>query len=392
MPALQEPPRVVVIGSGIGGSASSLLLSHVGLPVTLLEKNVHLGGTCAGYEKQGFHIDFSTHVFSRGSKGPFGAVLRRTGHDGALEFLQNKNIAEFRYPARDGSGGIERIPFPSQVYRWPMMGTAMARAMNLGPRDMLAGVRMMTDLMTMSDAKMATWLDRSVTDYTAQFSGNPRLVGVLNYLLTLFFVIPTAETSAGEAIYCFQRMMRDNSLGYPRGGSKTIPTTYARLAEANGAKVHTRAGVEKILVDDGAVRGVKLADDPSKWEDVALDTARSVLPRLDKHTVFIDRTSKHWMEHWLGKEYGPVISAAQTPDQVGKNRPSVATPVRGLYLTGDSAGGRGIGTELAADSTMECAERILADIGRTNPDARRTDRYKRPPLAGLAANSLGLAR
>lgn len=525
MPAEQGPPRVVVIGSGIGGTASTLLLSHAGLPVTLLEKNVHLGGTCAGYEKQGFHIDFSTHVFSRGAKGPLGEVLRRTGHDGAIEFLRTKDIAEFRYPARDGSGGVERIPFPSQVHRWPMMGIGMARAMGLGPRDMLAGARMITDLMTMSDAKMATWLDRSVTDYTAEFSDNPRLVGVLNYLLTLFFVIPTAETSAGEAIYCFQRMMRDNSLGYPRGGSKTIPTTYARLAEGNGAQVHTRAAVEKILVEEGAVRGVKLtdgsvidadivisnsslrttaldlcepgslpdsyldlarriknslgsvqlkialdrklvdapilfgghgngidlfnlkadsfpnafadmragrlprqvgfycpvttnfdpelappghqlltfllgapaadvelADDPSKWEDVALDTARSVVPDLDKHTVFIDRTSTHWMEHWLGKEYGPVISTAQTPDQVGKNRPSVATPVRGLYLAGDSAGGRGIGTELAADSAMECAERILADLGRTIPDAWRTDRYKQPWLTGLAANALQLSR
>jgi hypothetical protein len=32
------------------------------------------------------------------------------------------------------------------------------------------------------------------------------------------------------------------------------------------------------------------------------------------------------MEHWLGKQYGPAISTAQTPDQVGTRRPSVATP------------------------------------------------------------------
>jgi len=37
---------------GIGGTASTLLLSHAELAVTLLEKNTLLGGACAGYEKQ----------------------------------------------------------------------------------------------------------------------------------------------------------------------------------------------------------------------------------------------------------------------------------------------------------------------------------------------------
>jgi phytoene dehydrogenase-like protein len=520
-PLNEANPRVVVIGSGIGGTASTLLLSHAGLAVTLLEKNTQLGGACAGYEKQGFHIDFSTHSFSRGPKGPLGEVLRRTGHDGAIEFLRTHDIAEFRYPARDGSGRVERIPFPAQAHRWPGMAIGLAKAMGLGPLDLIAGARLITDLMRMSDTRMATWTARSVPDYTGQFSQNPRLVGALNYLLTLFFVIPPADTSAGEAIYCFQRMMRDNALSYPRGGSKTIPTTYCRLAEQNGAQIRTRSGVSKILIEDGTVRGVALEDgsvipadivistssirttaldlcepgslpqdyverarnikgslsgvqlkialnkklvdagilfgghghgkdlfnverddfpnafqqliqgrlpdqmgfycpvttnfDPSlappghqlltfligapatdvelkdaapQWEEAALNTVRDIVPGLDEHTVFIDRTTTHWLEHWLGKKYGPAISTAQTPGQVGTHRPSVATAVRGLYLAGDSAGGRGIGTELAADSAMECAERILTDLGRPTPAAWRSDRYRQPPLSRLLGNTL----
>lgn len=84
--------------------------------------------------------------------------------------------------------------------------------------------------------------------------------------------------------------------------------------------------------------------------------------------------STWWMEHWLGKEYGPAISTAQTPDQVGDKRPSVVTPVRGLNLAGDGAGGRGVGTELAADSAMECAETIIAALGRRLPPQWRTNR------------------
>ena len=54
--------RAVVVGSGIGGSAATLLLANAGIPVTLVEKNRRLGGSCSGYDKQGFHVDIGTHM------------------------------------------------------------------------------------------------------------------------------------------------------------------------------------------------------------------------------------------------------------------------------------------------------------------------------------------
>jgi prolycopene isomerase len=42
----------------------------------------------------------------------------------------------------------------------------------------------------------------------------------------------------------------------------------------------------------------------------------------------------------------------------------VRTPLAGLYVCGDAAGGRGIGTELAAASAMECVDALLADLNR----------------------------
>ena len=104
---------------------------------------------------------------------------------------------------------------------------------------------------------------------------------------------------------------------------------------------------------------IELSSAPAEWEDATLNTMRKIVPGLDDEVLFIDRTTTSWMAHWIGKEYGPAISTAQTPDQVGVNRPSITIPIKGLYLAGDGAGGRGVGTELAADSAMECAERAL---------------------------------
>src|SRR5688572_28346599 len=95
-----------------------------------------------------------------------------------------------------------------------------------------------------------------------------------------------------------------------------------------------------------------------------LKTIRRIDPGLDDHLVFVDTFGVDFIEKWIGKEFGPAVSTGQTPDQVGRRRPSVRTPVRGLYLAGCNAGARGVGTELAASSAMECADAVLRDLDR----------------------------
>jgi prolycopene isomerase len=47
---------------------------------------------------------------------------------------------------------------------------------------------------------------------------------------------------------------------------------------------------------------------------------------------------------------------------VAGDRPAIRSPIPGLYFAGDGAGARGIGTELAAQSAIECAEIIENDF------------------------------
>ncbi|MGW6728035.1 oxygenase MpaB family protein [Nocardia sp. NPDC055029] len=521
-----DRPHAIVIGAGIGGTALTALLAHAGLRVTLLEKNRHLGCACAGYEKQGFSIDFGTHMFTRGERGPLGQVLTRVGRPGAIEFRTTRDIAEIRWPAAGGPAPYSSVPLPSRIHRYPMFAARMVREMGLTPVEVAQTVRMMTRLLTISDEEADRWLHRDVTEFIAQYTRNPRLATIFCFLLGLYFVIEPQRVSAGEAIYCFKRMILDNNLSYPKGGSSAIPETYCRIATEHGAEIRTNAEVKRIVSKDGSARGVELADgtvldadmvistssvrstalylcepgalpqqyveaakaikgsviavqakfaldrklvdtgcliggfgesgdllhadadllnsamadvyggripdallfycpvpsnfdpdlappghqlltacavapttdvqlqDPARrWEEAIHDKLRRIVPGLDAHTLFVDRTTTHWMEHWNGKEFGPAISTAQTPDQVGRYRPSVDTPIDGLYLAGCGAGGRGVGTELAADSAMECAERILADLRRTQPLSWNTRRHAAPTLAGsLGSAALRVAR
>ena len=495
-------PRAIVIGSGIGGAAATLLLADAGIPTTLLEKNRRIGGSCSGYDKQGFHIDIGTHMFCRGPKGPLGDVLRRVNEDGAIEFRRTRDIAELRFPERadmklPSKDGVVRIPVPASVARMPRFAFEVARALGMSLSDAVRAARLFAHILTMGEDEIAAWNGRTIEDFLAPYVDHAPTIGIFGFLLGLYFILPYWEVSAGEAIWSFQQMARDNFLSYPRGGSIAIPSTYVSLAQARGAEVRTDAGVKRIVVREGRACGVELGDgtfvpgnviistsslrttvlhlvgpaafpaeyvdrvkalrgsyiavqakiglrrklvdagaivggvgetvdllgvstadlkemfasvtrgevppivpfycpvptnfdaalappghqlltvcavaptsdvalrDPGPaWEEAMLRTIRRVVPGLDEEALFIDRFSVEFIERWIGKEFGPAVSTAQTPDQVGPRRPPVYAPVRGLYFAGCNAGARGVGTELAAASAIECVDRILADLGR----------------------------
>ena len=486
--------RAVIIGSGIGGSAAAMLLAHAGIQTTLVEKNRRVGGSCSGYEKQGFHVDIGTHMFCRGDKGPLGDVLRRVGEGGAIDFRRTTDIAELRF-AREHE--LVSVAVPAELHRMPRFAWRLARAMQLPPIEAIRAARLFTRILTMSDAEVEAWDHRTLDEFVGQYTDHGPTLGVFGFLLGLYFILPFWQVSAGEALHCFRAMAYDNNLSYPRGGSIAIPSTYVKLAERFGADVRVGTGVKRIDVHAGQVRAVELEDgtllpasivvstsslrttvlrlvgashfpesyvdrvkrikgsyiavqakiglkkklvapgaicggvgdqvdmvsmsqtdlrrmfaaltegrvppivpfycpvptnfdeslappghqlltacavaptsdvaldDPAPaWEDAMMRALGRVVPGLEENAVFVDRFSVAFIEKWIGKEFGPAVSTAQTPDQVGKNRPAVFAPIRGLYYAGCNAGARGVGTELAAASAMECVDRILFDIGR----------------------------
>src|ERR1700733_12576645 len=154
--------RAIVIGSGIGGSALTLLLADAGIPTILLEKNRRIGGSCSGYDKQGFHIDIGTHMFCRGPKGPLGDVLRRAGEDGAIDFRRTRDIAEIRFPAKKDEPRAVRVP--AELWRMPRFAFELARELRLSPREAARAARLFTHILTMSDDEVAGWDDRTIED------------------------------------------------------------------------------------------------------------------------------------------------------------------------------------------------------------------------------------
>ena len=77
-----------------------------------------------------------------------------------------------------------------------------------------------------------------------------------------------------------------------------------------------------------------------------------IIPGFEDHILWVDVTTPKDLEAQLG-ESGATIGLGQMPGQCGADRPSVKTPLEGLYLVGGEAGGSGVGIELCASSALE---------------------------------------
>lgn len=86
----------------------------------------------------------------------------------------------------------------------------------------------------------------------------------------------------------------------------------------------------------------------------------ALFPGIKERVLWKHRTDLDYVNMLGGRREGDVVGLAQTRDQVGKNKPDARTPVEGLFLVGCDAGGRGIGTEQAADSALKVSEMIAA--------------------------------
>lgn len=107
---------------------------------------------------------------------------------------------------------------------------------------------------------------------------------------------------------------------------------------------------------------IPLVQEGAVWEQNLMRSLSAMIPGIDGEILWSSTMSVQAIGRWMGKLYAPAVSTGQTPSQVGNRRPPVRTPVRGLYAAGCNAGGRGVGTELAAVSGEEAADAAICDL------------------------------
>lgn len=130
-----------------------------------------------------------------------------------------------------------------------------------------------------------------------------------------------------------------------------IPTNYDPTVAPPGCQL--------IVASIYGSRTATPEDPPEVWERACLETMEAIIPGLRKHLLFHEFVPVAAIGRWMGKSSAAAICNGQLPGQTGEDRLPVATPVPGLWLVGDGAGGRGVGMELAATSAMQAVDAML---------------------------------
>ncbi|MCK5070386.1 MAG: NAD(P)-binding protein, partial [Desulfocapsa sp.] len=98
-----DAEKVVIIGSGIGGLSSAIILAGLGYDVTVLEKNREPGGLLRSYSRDGIECEVGVHYLGSLDKGQ---VLRK--------FFDYLGVTDAIPVSRMGTDGvIDRYLFDS---------------------------------------------------------------------------------------------------------------------------------------------------------------------------------------------------------------------------------------------------------------------------------------
>ncbi len=456
--------NVVVVGAGVGGSASAALLARAGHKVTLFETHPFGGGRCTSIEKDGFFYDFGVPIFSRGERGPHGQVNRRLGGD--LKWIT-------RNPPCRVKGRVEfdisfdLIPLMLQI---KLAGQLRVKVKNFAGTYRLMRGLFSGDGVSGNDAV-------SLQDFVARYTDDEMIHLFINCLCQLYFAISYQEASAGEFIWSFSRMFNEAGFGYPIGGGHEIPRSFLNGLVRYGGEVRYNEPVSQIIIKKGLAVGVETVQGyypadivisnvgihqtiglagrdnfpldyleevdklqygnayvtikyalkrqviphpavfympnlppeevfryindntvpedpfifmpvPSNYDPALappgkqLVTAGAAVPRgasnelcntiLDKvHAKICDlfpelesaliwtlRSTRADVTGLTRHPAGEAVGLAQTPDQVGRFRPEISTPITGLWQVGADIGARGVGTEIASGSALHLVDKM----------------------------------
>jgi ferredoxin--NADP+ reductase len=259
----------IVIGSGLGGLSTAAYLAAAGRKTLLLERYTTLGGTSHVFSRRGqWEFDCGVHYVSHcGPDGIVTAMMRGIGIDDRITWLPMDQT------------GFDRIIAPGFELATPVGWDAYeANLIDAFPGERKSVRRFHRLMRQIGEAHdrndmvtaggMARWAGRA--GRAAAFMGlpygatlaalglSPRMAYALSVQSGAVACSPTVLPTAAMAAF-FQDYVGTGSY-YPKGGGQILAAGFAAVLTAHGGAIRTHSEVSEILLGNGRVQGVRLAD------------------------------------------------------------------------------------------------------------------------------------
>lgn len=291
---------VVIIGSGVGGLTCASLLSKEGLKVLVLEQSDRIGGCCSNYDVNGFRPDVgAVFVIAHEMYYKLFELL-----DLRMEDYLDLKLLNPVYDTVLGDG--TRVLLPRSIEE-------MEEVVNgISPGDVEGYRRYCSDMQKIMDVYMAALRDpmpdlkhaKSISRLARRIPAKELLNAMpvnmklatrtLDKAVNSYFSDDRIRLIFGwENIYsalpayrCPGLLLNVGYMGrigyyYPRGGMIAIPKALRKIAEMFGAEIRFETPVERIIVENGEAKGVRLSD----GEEIS---AKSVISNVHSRLTYLE--------------------------------------------------------------------------------------------------------
>jgi phytoene desaturase len=291
--------RVIIIGAGIGGIATAILLARKGFGVAVYEKNPWPGGRCGRIVRDGHRFDLGATIFLMPET--YRSVFREMGLE-LEECFDFKPVESLYHIHFDDGSVLDFTTDPKRMEQQleslePGSYRRMLSFIRLGYRfmelsgDQLLG-RNFYKLFDFVNFKNIALLGRLkihrthhglVRDYFRHphlrmaFTFQNIYVGQTPFTApALFSMLPAAELTEGSM--------------FPSGGMSRIPEKLEEIAKSLGVLFRYGSSVKQILTGNGRARGILLEDGTEVEADLVV--ANADLPSVYSKLLPESRLSK----------------------------------------------------------------------------------------------------
>lgn len=265
--------RIGIIGTGLGGLAAACTLAARGYKVIVFEKNPWIGGKAAQLDRAGYRFDMGPTILTLPS------VLRRifTEADRRMEdylelvrldpqwrsFFQDGSVLDlWQNPTRMATELETFSPnakIPDGYRRFIELSERLDRVSNkfffyksVGGLGDMFNLSNTFNASTLGDV-LSMRMHRTVASTIRSFVPDARVSQMLDH----FTQYVGSSPYASPAVLCgIAHMQTNEGVWYPMGGTRAVPLALAKLARELGVEIHLNTSIERIITDNGEVRGV----------------------------------------------------------------------------------------------------------------------------------------
>lgn len=298
--------KVIVIGSGFSSLSAACYLAKDGYDVSVYEKNEAVGGRASKFTKDGFSFDMGPSwywmpdIFDKffadfGRKTSEFYIVDKLSPAYKIFFSDDiitigdsmdKICAEFERIEKGSSKELRKFIASAQENYDIAINKVVLRP-GLSP----------LELVTKETVLKVDQFFKTISSQVRKKFKNPKLISTLEFPV-LFL---GAKPSNTPSFYNFMNFA-DFGLGtwHPRGGMYQIIVGMETLANVLGVQIYTNQSVEKIVVKDGMITGIRV-----NGTDQACDVVVSGADYHHSETLLDSEYRQYTEAYWDKKTFAP---------------------------------------------------------------------------------------